>query len=514
MSVSQPDRHRRLLPRWQPSAETIAGGELRPASGATDRKFDDPHFEARKAEWEQTRSLEVAAELVASAIVLGRTSEVEVPARLLAEDASDVSATLRTLGRTALGQMPIEVRKRPSARPGRLVRTNFFAQVSRLRHYLHENPRDAYAWVDLARIYTVLGQIEKARRAIRAATAIAPEDRFVLRAAARFFVHVDEPDTAQRLLNRALRTKSDPWLMSAEIAASQVAGRPSRTAALANRALKAKSWTPRSSSELAGSFATLLMEDGAAKQSRSLFRQSLLDPTENAVAQAQWVATNDSHLIVPAEHFNDPKGYEARTLRDARAGRWDDALAGCWDWAEYEPTSSRPTIMGSFVAAVAHEDSDAILEFTERGLAAEPYNATLLNNKAVGLALAGRVPEAAEVMRQVVIDQAPDFSQPALIATTGLLFFRSGDPTTGRALYEKAIGHSFARADQRSRALALWHLAQEEVRAQTVEVDAAIAKAEKASTDVDFPEIDAVRERVLKLAKKPIKPRKPIAPVM
>ena len=44
------------------------------------------------------------------------------------------------------------------------------------------------AWVDMARLYTILGQLEKARRAIDNARAIAPEDRFVLRSSARFFV--------------------------------------------------------------------------------------------------------------------------------------------------------------------------------------------------------------------------------------------------------------------------------------------------------------------------------------
>jgi Tfp pilus assembly protein PilF len=508
MSVSRPDKDRRLLPRWQPSAATITSGELQPVGGVADRKIDDVHFEARKAEWETTKSIEVAAELVGSGIVLGRHQEVEAAARLLADGSSDVSVTLRRMARRALGETAGGLKSVRKERPGRLQAQTLYAQVSRLRQYLRDNPRDAYAWIDIARLYTTLGQNHKAQFAIEMACAIAPNDRFVLRAASRFFVHIDEAEAAQRLLNKAARTKHDPWLMAAEIATAQVAGRPSQTAALANRALKAETWNPRSSSELAGSYATLLRESGAAKQSRGLFRQSLRDPTENAVAQAQWVASDDKSLIVPDELFNHPNGHEARTLRDARAGEWDTALDGCWEWAEYEPTSSRPTIMGSFIAAVAHEDAEAILEFAERGLAAEPENSTLLNNKAVGLALADRIDEAVEVMRKVVIDQAPTFSQPALFATTGLLFFRAGDPSSGRKFYEKAIDHQYSRSDRRCRALALWHLAREEVAAETTEIESAIAKAEKASTDVDFPEIDAIRERVLKAAKKPFKPRK------
>ena len=507
MSVSQPDKHRRLLPRWQPSAATVANGELRPPGTPAARELKDPHFEARLAEWEGTRSLEVAAELVASAIVLGRTDEVESAARLLAEDSSEVSATLREMARAALEARAPDAER--THRPGRLVRPQIYTQISQIRHYLNSNPRDAYAWVDIARLYTILGQLDKAQKAMETAHAAAPEDRFVLRAGARFFVHIDKAEIAQRILNRARATKSDPWLMAAEIAVSQVIERPSRTAALASRALEEDTWTPHSSSELAGAFATLLMGDGAAHKSRSFFRQSLRDPTENAVAQAQWAVGNTTGLVIPAQLFRDPNGHEARALRDTLAGDWENAIERCWDWAEYEPTSSRPTIMGSYIAAVAREDSQTILEFTERGLAAEPHNATLLNNKAVGLAYADRISEAVDVMRDVVIEKAQEFTQPALYATSGLLFFRSGHLARGRDFYEKAIAHVYSRKDRRCQALALWHLAREEVRAQTPDIDAVIARAEKASRNLELAELDAVRERVLRAAKKPVTNNRP-----
>ena len=104
MSVSQPDKQRRLLPRWQPSKSTIAAGELRPAENSSPAFTpEDEHFEWRKAEWERDRSIDVAAELVGSAIILGRTHEVEAAARLLAEPLSDVSPTLREMAQQSLG---------------------------------------------------------------------------------------------------------------------------------------------------------------------------------------------------------------------------------------------------------------------------------------------------------------------------------------------------------------------------------------------------------------------------
>ena len=222
--------------------------------------------------------------------------------------------------------------------------------------------------------------------------------------------------------------------MAAEIAVGQFANRSPRNV---TRALHLGHWAPRSRSELAGSLATLMLGDGADQKARQLFRESLLDPTENAVAQAEWASAETSGLVVPPEFLRDPNGHEARALHDRVAGHWSDAIDRCWDWVEYEPTSTRPLLMGSYVAAVAHEDGDTIVEFADRGLVAEPNNPILQNNKAVGLAYLGRIEQAAEVLKKIIIEHTPTIAQPALYATTGLLFFRSGDLENGPAVLRK-----------------------------------------------------------------------------
>jgi tetratricopeptide (TPR) repeat protein len=496
MSSSQPEKRRHLLPRWLASKTSITTGELTPAVPGTPSPKEDVHFDLRKNEWERERSVDVAAELVGSAIVLGRESEVEAAARMLAEATSDVSVTLREMAQQALGIGP----KRPPpprpSRPGRLDRPPVYLRISRLRHHLQVNPRDAYGWLDLGRLYAILGQNERALRPVQIALAIVPEDRLVLRTSARYFVHINQSDRAHRVLAGAKATASDPWLMAAEIAVSQHAELPSRMANRGQRGLKDDKWTHRSRSELAGSLATLFLEDGAGAKARQLFRESLVDPTENAVAQAQWAVPRTAGLVVPPQLFLAPMTHEARALHDYTAGQWSDALERCWDWQEFEPTSSRPTITGSYIAGVAFEDGDAMLEFTDRGLAAEPHNQFLLNNRAVGLIYQGHLAEAERLLLGIVIDQAPMPAKATLYATTGMLLFRSGDMATGRSFYEKAITHPHVRQDRRFNALALWHLAREEARSGTAETPRAIARAERASKDMKLAELDAFRTRI------------------
>lgn len=499
MSVTQPDKDRRLLPRWQSSRRSISAGELAATGSAANHVFDGVHFEERKLEWQETHSLEVAAELVGSAIVLGRTTEVEAAARVLAEAKSDVTPVLRQMALQALGQ------KTSHPEPGlvqiaddaALDKARFFERVSRLRKRLKEHPRNPLEWVDLGRLYTILGENEKAERAITVALNLAPEDRFVLRCASRFLVHIDRPDSALSLLQRAQSTKSDPWLMAPEIAIANIAERPSKMLALARRQVKKEIWSPRNRSELQGALATVFLEGGSTAQARQMFRGSLEDPTENATAQAQWAAER-TQIEVPEKFLLIPSAYEARALRYYMMGKWDRVVDNCWQWAHYEPTSSRSMMLGSYAASVAFEDGATIIKFSVLGLDADPRNPTLLNNLAVGFAYSGELERAWEILRQVTIEKASEVAQPALYATAGLLLFRSGDIEKGRAFYERAIGHAYAQTDQRVKALALWHLVREEAHAGTEQFRDALARAERVTKDLKFPEIEAIRNRLSK----------------
>jgi len=495
MSVTQPDKNRRLLPRWQSSRRSIAAGELISVGRAEPDKLDDVHFEERKREWEETLSLEVGAELLGSAIVLNRTKEVETAARAIADAKSDTTLTLREMALRVLGATK-ELPKLNVVQT-QLDKARIYAGISRLRGRLQEYPRSALEWVDLARLYTIIGQNEKAKRSIKIALYLTPEDRFVLRCAARFFVHIERADRALSLLQRAQATKQDPWLMAPEIAIAHVADLPSKTMRLARKELKRKIWSPRNRSELEGALGTFFLEGGSTGQARQMFHNSLEDPTENAIAQAQWAAER-AQLEIAEKYLKLPTAHEARALHYRITGKWDRVIENCWQWAGYEPTSIRSMLMGSYAAAIAFEDGRTIIQFSSLGRDTEPHNTTLLNNLAVGFAYTGELEKAWETLGQVIVEEAPDLAQPALYATTGLLLFRTGDIEQGRAFYERAIAHPYSQKDSRVRAVALWHLVREEAHAKTKEFPLVFSRAQQATEKMKFPEIEAIRSRLPK----------------
>src|SRR6202041_937686 len=123
-------------------------------------------------------------------------------------------------------------------------------QLARLKRIVRRQPRSALQWTDLALAHTVLGNVESARKAIRVAIALSPDNRIVLRAAARFYVCENDLDAARSVLSSDLnRLLSDPWLLAADIAIADLADQPLKFGNRARKLLETD-LAPRHLSEL------------------------------------------------------------------------------------------------------------------------------------------------------------------------------------------------------------------------------------------------------------------------
>jgi tetratricopeptide (TPR) repeat protein len=206
-------------------------------------------------------------------------------------------------------------------------------------------------------------------------------------------------------------------------------------------------------------------EAGGHKKAKQLFRQALIDPTENVVAQVGWASRRDSGIEFPATLANGtPGAYEARAWSRLKSGLWSDAAQEAAEWLADEPFASRPAAFGSWVALTVLGDVQMALRFLEVGLAVNPQEPILLNNKAVALALKGDVESAARDLRTIALTSLKPDDRVGVTATEGLLRFRNGLPDQGRMLYRDAVDKASRQGNKLSMALALAHLAREEVR--------------------------------------------------
>lgn len=476
MSAHFEDPERRVIPRWRPSWVTAALGELRSFQTEPGRRssLDRRGLLENLAAWERQRSPVFAADLVGTALALGEYALAREAAECALASASQVGPAAARLARHVLG-----VAQDPLGAPPSVSRDDRRRRISLLRRRLHSGPRDALAWMDLAREYAVLGQSAPAERATRMALSVAPDNRFVLRSASRFFLHQGDPEQANLLLRRAARTQRDPWLLAAEIAAASVAGWTSGLVRPARGLIASGNFAVGHVSELACAVATLEMHGGKRSEVRRLFGHALIQPTENAVAQASWAARQVTGLLeIDPSVYHTARSFEARAWERFAVTAWAEALEEAREWQLDEPFATRAAAFGSFVAAVGLDDFESSAAFARAGLEANPGDFLLLNNLAFALANGGRVREAREVFARIRRAGLDSPQQAMYLATSGLLSYRAGRVQEGRVLYESAIESATAAKARETRAWATLFHAREQLLAGAVDRMTILSNAE------------------------------------
>lgn len=325
------------------------------------------------------------------------------------------------------------------------------SRIHNVRIRLREDPRDAFAYVDLALHYLNLGQLEQAKTSMRRARLLRPNSRFVLRAASRLQIHIGDLEAAVALLSTPATESEDPWLLAPLLASSEMAGKPVGRVRLVRELLSDDKWSPRARSELASQMGTLELRSGKSKVGNSLVRQSLEDPNDNALAQAAWARTLGFEL--PHDQLEArSKAHEARARVAAADWMWDAALEAARNWVSDQPFSTSAGAYMGWVAAMADFGYTEAIEVLRLTLSANPGDATVSNNLAYCLIQQGELGEARSLLYSP-LDKRGAFDDEVVIATRGMLRYREGDVTSGRMLYrqamedlldEGALGHAHA----------------------------------------------------------------------
>ena len=370
-------------------------------------------------------------------------------------------------------------------------------RASRIR--LGEYPYDAIEWIDLARSFTTLGSLEKARRSVAAALTLAPADVFVLRAASRFYIQQGDPDHAQWILTKAPRTLRNPWLLASEIAAASVAGRESQLLKVAERMERAD-FRDEDLTELRAALATVELDAGSQTKGKRLLRRSLNGANENALAQIQWMDHTRLGNIIDISGTKPPNRHEAAAWKAFFEGNWDTSVDKSLSWFQDQPFSVNAGIFSSYVLADILGRPDDALAILDISLRANAEDVTLLNNLAYSYIQIGKIDIAARVLES--IQRKPDNLEYATLeATVGLLAFRQGLPDEGRNLYENAIKTFQRGGAQDFAARAAVYLAIEEVRARTPNSALAVKRAFDLTKDNKRADVAAKIQELERIAK-------------
>ena len=292
------DKKRRVIPRWRTLNEALTLQELDSVVPRGNHQMLQFDFLAQKiVDWRRHQTIGHASDLVGAALTLGRRREAIGAAKFLLQDNLNVTPWARELAEQILKTSDHVETGLP--KPVEVKDSTLHAQVRAFRGMLRIEPQDPITWVELSRVYVILGLEKQAKRCMDVALQLAIDNRFVLRSASRLWMHFDNPERAHHIIVTSDRTQYEPWLLAAEIAISSAAGRKPRFIKSARRILTERGFSSIHLSELAAAVATLELDTGSVKKSKKFFRISLEDPTENSIAQMAW-ASRQSNTI----HFN------------------------------------------------------------------------------------------------------------------------------------------------------------------------------------------------------------------
>jgi tetratricopeptide (TPR) repeat protein len=427
-----------LVPQWLPFRKAAQLREADVTAANADVIDYAPSVESFRdvvQDFHSEPSPFVGAELMGIAVVLGETEVARELARYVASEKIVGAVAAKHATAILEGHYPAE-----------LILTEQ-ALIRNKKRRVRDFPRDALAWIDQARLYTILGQREKARKAVVASLQLAPTNRLIVRSAIRFFAHFNEWDAAAFYGERAYNATHDPLILGPLLGVfTEIDKLPLRVKPIAQKALISPDHFLFS--EVLAAIGTMEILNGAQKRSRRFFRRAWRDPTQAVVSQSQWVLREHLPNLAPEQNIDFSQSAEALSWLRFAILDFKGAVLKAQDWVLEEPYSGSAHVHASHSACLIGDYTEA--EATaERGLKANRRDPALLNNLVFAQLRRGRI-GAAEANFELLRPLLNDPKEIAPMATYGLLLMSQSHILEGIACYDDAISRARQMGDSRA----------------------------------------------------------------
>ena len=476
MAIIFTNTDRRVVPNWKSFSKTAHLGELN--SFNKEKNISSYSLIEYIDDWKLNKTVPFAGDLLSAAISNNQIGLLEVrdAAKFILENRNDSTISQKSLASAILNskiqttEQQIDEINDENLFDCILSIEQIYAKIAKLKQRIIAYPYNPILYVELSRYYISIGQAEHAIIAINKALFLGKNNRFILRSAARLYLHLKDKEQALHVLRRSELTKNDPWLLASEISISSMIKKNSNNIKRGLNIIDSSNFSFASVSELASSIGTLEYINGANKKSKKLFHKSLIEPNDNSLAQAEWAASKsliqDSDLLnihsLPKNSF-----YESCALSSFNRKEYNNSIRFASDWIEDMPFAKRPILFASSISTTHLKKYDLSEKILKIGLQANPFDAQLINNIAYACALNDELEKADNYLAQIksnfIIDKSTEI---CLLATKGLINFRKGFNDSGRELYLQAIEKTNEFKDSPSlNWTAVLNYAREELRA-------------------------------------------------
>lgn len=480
MNNHQENNRSRIIPRWLEYDKAVQAGELvvSKKKPLVINNITKDSIESDLKEFIKSPSSHMACRLMGAGIIIGNSQLSCDMARYIKENGGVDVLSAKLADRI----LTVDVEN------GQVTGTD--VHIANIRKWTSRYHNDAIAWIELARAYTIKGLKAKAKKAALVALQLAPHDRFIVRSAVRFFLHIGDYESAWYYVNRASKSHFDPWIKATEINVANISMRS--TPAIKKMIPNALSHEQLFHfSELLESYGNLELESGNDHKARKQLKLAWQNPSESVITHAEWIIRNKLPGLKESADLEYSRSPEAYTWQNYNELKLDEAIEAAQEWELEEPYSKYPFIVGTCIACNADRPEIGV-DIAERGLTIDPNNKIILNNLCYALLRIGDVESASKHIKKIYPEGETEADLIAL-ATIGLYEIKSKNVTKGRESYTEVIRKFRQQGKTDLHAAAILNLAIAEIDVCTSEAKAIALQALSVTENINTPTVLLVR---------------------
>ena len=489
---------RQLIPRWNTSGKMQLSGQIRVDVDVGSMLVDDEWTAEKRLNWIQFPSRNSAIDLFLALEDQQRISDSVYPIvrDFLLREIHSVGPGLKAL-----------LLKENIAYSSQIDTSNnvqLHKVIHQLRNRTKEFPEVALNWNDLAFYYTILDEKEKAKKCMSIAVNLHPKHSWLNRSFARLLFHQGEPDRALHSLAKTGLVKSNPWLLSADIAIRMASKIERPDVASARRLLGSYVNKPGQISELAASIGTLEIKNGSTKKGKIQLIQASKVPTENTIAQLRWIAQQHKVHVPLNDHL--ARSQEAKAISYYSEKNYRECRDTLIKYFESQPFISEPLLDAGYLSLTILNEPCFVEQISKRFESVLKNSFTATNNLIVARLELGKFDGITEQLEKLeVMGQSPDDLAVAT-ATRGMYAYYSGEIEFAKLCYKNSLFHFKERRQPINYAIALLYQGITEKKCELESAKATLEKAKSASKKlITYPELlEKVNQELAELMQIPL----------
>lgn len=465
---------RQLIPRWHTSRKIEFIRPLIYIASDNEQEVNRVLFriEEKKQVWKSTSSITSAIDLFVSLNLANLPLDplYEQLKNHLLSKSNLISDSVRNLVKPRLRKLDVSDNyTTDKERVYQIIRT--------LKIFLKDCSHDSLSWNDLAFYYAVIGERDKSEHCMRVGFNLQPNHPFLARSYARLLVHYDAPDKALYILKKNRKETYHPEILSADIAIRRAFEIGSPDITTARRLISKYSNQPHCISELSASLGTIEAENGSIKKAKGHLTTSALAPTENTIAQLQWIS-QQHNIYIPINKIN-VQSLEANAISSYNNKNYPRCRDELMMLHKFQPFSEGALVDAGYLSMVALDDPEFVCGFSEYfgNNVLDSFRAK--NNYIAAKLTIGDLNNIEKMLIELRNLPKDDREKAVLSATMGMYLYRIGEYDRGRKHYENTNTFFKHDKDYFSLALSLMYQGLIEKKLSISSADSILRQAEK-----------------------------------